>query len=151
MPAHTIRAAAAGDIDIIVDFTIREGREAENFVSDEAAVRRGVAAAFAPEPPARYWVAESAGRVVASISAVREWSNFRGGYYWWIQSLFIEPAHRRNGLVDRLLDHVAGAAQAEDGLELRLYAHASNAKALRAYQRCGFNEAPYIMMRRLWP
>jgi ribosomal protein S18 acetylase RimI-like enzyme len=149
-PPHTIRDAAARDIDIIVDFTIREGREAEDFVADEATVRRGVAAAFAPERPSRYWVAESGGQVVASISAVREWSNFRGGYYWWIQSLFIAPEHRAAGLVDRLLDHVADAARAEDGLELRLYAHASNARALSAYRRCGFTDAPYVMMRRLW-
>lgn len=144
----TIRDAVPGDIDTIVAFTIREGREAENYVANEEAVRRGVAAAFDPEPPARYWVAESNGDVVASISAVREWSNFRGGYYWWIQSLFIAPEQRGTGLLDRLMDHVAAAARADDALELRLYAHTSNARALRAYRRYGFYEAPYVLMRR---
>ena len=149
MPAsYSIRNAEARDIDTIVSFTLREGREAENYAADQDAVRRGVAAAFEADPPARYWVAESNGDVVASISAVREWSNFRGGYYWWIQSLFIAPEQRGTGLLDRLIDHVAAAARVDDALELRLYAHTSNARALRAYRRYGFYEAPYVLMRR---
>jgi ribosomal protein S18 acetylase RimI-like enzyme len=147
--AYTIRRAAREDVETLVAFTLREAQEAEGVALKEAAVRRGVEAAFADPPPATYWVAEAPGRgVVASVSVVTEWSNFSGGHYWWIQSLFILPEHRGGGLVELLLNHVARAAAAAGALDVRLYAHRANDRALRAYRRCGFREAPYVMMSR---
>jgi ribosomal protein S18 acetylase RimI-like enzyme len=128
-------------------FTLQEAREAEGAEKDAAAVERGVRAAFDDPPVATYWVAETPdGRVVASISVNTEWSDFHGGYYWWIQSLFIVPEHRGAGLVELVLDHVTKAAEASGAVDLRLYAHESNARALRVYRRCGFTVAPYIIM-----
>lgn len=146
--SYHIRAATAVDAEILVSFTLREAREAERYEANEAEVRRGVAGGLGESPFAQYWVAESQGEVVGSISVVKEWSNFRGGMYWWIQSLFIVPAHRGAGLVELLLDHVGEAARAGGALDLRLYAHASNDRALRAYRRCGFSPAPYVVLTR---
>ena len=84
----------------------------------------------------------------ASASVTTEWSNFHGGHYWWVQSLFVDPSHRGDGLVDRLLDHLAQTAAANGALDLRLYAHEVNARARRVYDRCGFTLAPYVLMRR---
>ena len=147
--AYTIRFAVAGDIDTLVAFTVQEAYEAERIVSDEAAVRRGVEGGFRNPPLATYWVAEtSENRVVASTSVVTEWSDFHGGYYWWIQSLFIVPEHRGGVLVQLLIDHLARAAAASGALDLRLYAHSSNERALRAYRRRGFSVARYVIMTR---
>lgn len=144
---YTIRKAVARDVDTLVTFTVNEAREAEGLDADEAAVRRGVEGAFASPPLATYWVAETSdGRAVGATSVVTEWSNFRGGYYWWIQSLYIVPEHRGSGLVELLTDHLAKAAEASGALDLRLYAHTSNERALRAYRRCGFAAAPYVIM-----
>jgi ribosomal protein S18 acetylase RimI-like enzyme len=148
-PDYTIRYATAVDIETIVGFTLEEAREAEARTLDAQAVRRGVAAAFAHPPRAVYWVAETAdGGVAASASIVTEWSNFRGGEYWWVQSLYVAPAHRGKGLVDQLLEHLAAAAARAGALDLRLYAHVSNDRAHRVYERCGFERAPYVIMRR---
>lgn len=148
-PAYRIRGAVSDDIETIVSFTLREAEEAERLILDAAAVRRGVGGAFADPPLACYWVAETPdGELVASVSVVTEWSNFRGGHYWWVQSLFVVPEHRGRGLVELLLDHVAAAAADAGALDLRLYAHASNERALRVYRRCGFEAAPYVIMRR---
>lgn len=144
---YAIRAAVAEDLEILVGFTVQEAREAEQIDIDEAAVRRGVEGAFQNPPLATYWVAESSdGRVVASTSVVTEWSDFHGGHYWWIQSIFIVPEHRGGELVALLIDHVARTAEASGALDLRLYAHSSNERALRAYRRCGFTVAPYVIM-----
>ena len=98
---------------------------------------------------AQYRVAtDPGGDIAASISTLKEWSNFHGGNYWWVQSLFVTPNHRGSGLVDLLLDHVAREAAGDGALDLRLYAHAANERALRVYDRCGFTEAPYVLMRR---
>jgi ribosomal protein S18 acetylase RimI-like enzyme len=148
-PDYTIRKAVRADIDTLVAFTLQEARDAENAEKDPAGVRRGVEGAFADPPLAAYWVAQAAdGRIAASISAVTEWSNFHGGHYWWIQSLFIATEDRGGGLVDLLLDHVARTAKASGALDLRLYAYHANERALRAYRRCGFAQAPYVIMTR---
>lgn len=148
---YRIRRASTADLDILVTFTLQEAREAEGADKDIGDVRRGVRSGLEDPCLATYWVAESADRgVVASTSVVTEWSDFNGGYYWWIQSLFIMPEHRGRGLVELMLAHLADAARAAGALDLRLYAHRSNQRALNAYRRCGFKEAPYaIMTRRL--
>ena len=144
---YTIRDAVATDIDTLVAFTVQEAREAEHLDADEAAVRQGVEGGFRNPPLSTYWVAETSdNRAVASASVVREWSDFHGGYYWWIQSLYIVAEHRGGTLLRSLLDHVAGEARTAGALDLRLYAHSSNERALRAYRRCGFSPAPYVIM-----
>ena len=150
MPDHyLIRRARPSDIETIVTFTVREAREAEQTELDSESVLRGVRGGFDEPPLSVYWVVEtSPGDVIASTSVVREWSNFNGGWYWWVQSLFVVPEHRGHGLVDRLLEHLAHEAASAGALDLRLYAHASNTRAGRAYARCGFQRAPYVMMTR---
>ena len=144
-----IRPATRADLATLVAFTLREAHEAEAEQLNAAAAERGVQAAFDDPPRSRYWVAEeSGGRIVASTSIVTEWSDFHGGDYWWVQSLFIVPEHRGTGLLERLLDHLAAVGAAAGALDLRLYAHKDNKRALRAYERCGFIEAPYTIMRR---
>ena len=146
---YTIRQAEIGDLETIVGFTILEAGEAEGLGVDADGIRRGVAAGLEDPSVAAYWVAESSdGEIVASTSTVREWSNFNGGYYWWVQSMFIVPEHRGRGLVDLLLDTVAEEAHAAGAVDLRLYAHGSNRRAIEAYRRCGFDESPYVIMRR---
>lgn len=146
---YTIRRAVPDDVETLIAFTLREAQEAEGIELDAAAVRRGVGGAFDNPARATCWIAEDTdGRVVASTSIVTEWSNFHGGEYWWVQSLYIVPAHRGRGLVDRLLDHLWSASRAAGALDLRLYAHQSNEKALRVYTRCGFTASPYLILTR---
>jgi ribosomal protein S18 acetylase RimI-like enzyme len=143
-----IRRATTEDLETLVDLTLAEAAEAEGADVDVESVRRGVATGLADPGVASYWVAESGGRIVGSISTVAEWSNFHGGRYWWVQSLYIVPEQRGTGLVERLLDHVAAAARAAGAIDLRLYVHEANTRARAAYRRCGFDEAPYRIMTR---
>ena len=143
---YVIRPGIEADLDALVAFTLSEALDSERRTLNASDVRRGVAAAFATPPKARYWVVEAQGRLVASTSIVTEWSNFRGGDYWWIQSLYIVPVHRGRGLVDTMLQHLADEAAGAGALDLRLYGYDSNARALGAYRRCGFREAPYLIL-----
>jgi GNAT superfamily N-acetyltransferase len=146
---YRIREAICADIETLIDFTLREALDAEGATKDLDGVSRGVRSAIEDPLLATYWVAETVGGEVAgSTSVVTEWSNFHGGQYWWVQSLFIVPEHRGRGLVDLLLNHLAERAADAGALDLRLYAHSGNARAVRAYERCGFSQAPYVMMTR---
>lgn len=144
---YTVRPAITADIDALVSFTLAEARDAERRTLDVGGARRGVEAAFDSPPRATYWVAQTgAGRVVGSMSVVTEWSNFLGGDYWWVQSLYILPEHRGQGLVDQMLAYLSARAMAAGAIDLRLYGYNTNERALRAYQRCGFEVSPYIML-----
>ena len=144
---YAIRQATSDDIDVLVGFTLAEARDAERRTLDVEGARRGVRAAFDSPPRATYWVAHTAeGRVVGSFSVVPEWSNFLGGDYWWIQSLYILPEHRGQGLVDQMLAYLSARAMAAGALDLRLYGYDTNERALRAYQRCGFGLTPYVVL-----
>jgi ribosomal protein S18 acetylase RimI-like enzyme len=149
---YRIRAATRTDIETLLAFTLQEVYEAEGKEKDVDGVRRGVEGAFQDPPRSAYWIVESLDRrPIASTSIVTEWSDFHGGDYWWIQSLFIAPEHRARGLVELMLDHLAAMAKAAGALELRLYAHNSNERAFRVYRRCGFTTAPYTIMARRLP
>jgi L-amino acid N-acyltransferase YncA len=148
-PGYTIRRATAADVEKIVGFTLDEAHEAEGLDLDAGAVKRGVLAGLEDPSLSTYWLAEAPdGQVVASTSAVREWSNFSGAYYWWVQSMFIVPGHRGSGLVDLLLDTIADAARSSGAIDLRLYVHGANRRALEAYRRCGFRQAEHVIMQR---
>lgn len=148
-PDYTIRRATAADLKTIIGFTLDEAREAEGLELDAGAVTRGVLAGLEDPSLSTYWLAEASdGQVVASTSAVREWSNFNGGFYWWVQSMFIVPAHRGGGLVDLLLDTIADTARSSGAIDLRLYVHGANRRALEAYRRCGFRQSEHVIMQR---
>jgi ribosomal protein S18 acetylase RimI-like enzyme len=151
-PPYSIRSADEADIDTLVDFTLREAAEAEGLTLSLEHATTGVRGGFVAPPRSTYWVAVDRNQtIVASTSVVKEWSNFRGGHYWWIQSLYILPDHRGSGLVGQLLDHLGAVSHAAGALDLRLYVHTSNGRAMSVYRRAGFVEAPYAIMRRPSP
>lgn len=144
-----VRRARPDDLDALVGFAAEEARDAEGAEKQTATVRRGIAAALADERLGRYWVlVDAADRPLGNVSAVTEWSNRHVGFYWWVQSLYIEPAHRGRGHAARLLDAVAGEARVQGGLDLRLYVFSENRRALRAYEKLGFHETAYRIMTR---
>jgi L-amino acid N-acyltransferase YncA len=144
---YSIRPAAENDIETLVDFTLREAAEAEGITLSVEGATTGVRGGFATPPLSTYWVAvDATDSIVASSSVVKEWSNFHGGYYWWVQSLYILPDHRGSGLVNQLIEHLATVSRSAGALNLRLSVHSSNRRAHRAYSRCGFAKAPYLIM-----
>lgn len=144
-----VREATPTDLEDLVRFTIEEAREAEGRVLDPAAARRGVAAAFAPTPAARYWMitAGDDGPPLGSASVTVEWSDWNGGYYWWLQSAYIAPEARGRGLFAPLVAAITTAARAAGAVELRLLVHGDNARAVATYRREGFEDLPYRIMR----
>ena len=143
----SVRGATLEDLETLVSFTLAEAWEAEGIEGSAERVRDGVKTGLKDPAVAAYWVLEGRDEgIVGSISAVTEWSDWNAGYYWWIQSLFIEPQFRGRDLMTLLIDAVREQARREKALALRLYVHQDNERAIRAYQRQGFTEAPYQIM-----
>lgn len=145
---YSVRRARLSDLGNLVEFTLREAEEAEGRSQDKEKARRGILAALEDKSVAAYWVIETASdEIVGNVSVVKEWSNWSAGYYWWIQSLYIQPEHRGRGLMEKLIQTVKESAREGQALGLRLYVHKNNNRAIKAYIRCGFTDADYRMMR----
>lgn len=141
------RGAEARDLDFIARGNAAMALETEHRQLDPATVRRGVQAAFDDAARGRYFVAELDGGVVGQLMITFEWSDWRNGVFWWIQSVYVLPDARRRGVFRALYSHVERLARATPGVcGLRLYVESDNTRAQRTYLGCGMVDAGYVVM-----
>ncbi len=135
-----IRPGRPEEADTMVEFQLKMAKETEGIRLDRATVAAGVRAVFADPRKGRYWVAEEDGQVAASLLVTPEWSDWGNATVWWIQSLYVREAHRRQGVFRMMFEHLRRLVEADDGLlGLRLYVAANNAAAQRAYEAVGMD------------
>ncbi len=151
--AALIRDARPDDRAAIVAFNALLARETEAKALDRDVLDRGVAAALADPSRLRYWVAEApGGRVVGQAAITREWSDWRNGWLWWFQSVYVDADHRGRGIFRALHGHIRRAAlAAPDVIGLRLYVEADNHPARRTYRSLGMRPGGYHVFEELWP
>jgi len=141
-----IRVGEPEDAATIADFNRRMAWETEHKELDAATVARGVARVFEDPKKGFYLVADSAGEVVAQLMVTFEWSDWRDGWFWWIQSVYVRDDSRRQGLFRRLMTAVIDRATAAGGVVgIRLYVERENAKALATYRGLGMHDAGYLV------
>ncbi|MCI0498686.1 MAG: GNAT family N-acetyltransferase [Planctomycetales bacterium] len=139
-----IRPGQQQDIPCLVDFNLRMARETEQLELDPEVLAAGVRAVFENPHLGFYLVAESDGQVAGSLLVTPEWSDWRNGAFWWIQSVYVRPEYRRRGALRRLYQAVKEmAAQRSDVCGLRLYVEKDNASAQTCYQRLGMRPSHY--------
>ena len=146
MPDIAIRPATPADAEFLVHGNAAMALETEHLSLDLDRLRDGVHALF--EDPSRglYYVAESAGRRAGQMMITYEWSDWRNGVFWWIQSVWVEPAFRGRGVFRQLYSHVDSLARATAGVcGLRLYVEQENQRAQATYERCGMTRTAYQM------
>ncbi|HEV7240839.1 MAG TPA: GNAT family N-acetyltransferase [Thermoanaerobaculia bacterium] len=138
------REGVPSDADDIIDFQIAMARETEDFELQRDITTRGVHAVFADPALGRYFVAEADGHVVASLMITYEWSDWRNGVVWWIQSVYVVPDFRRRGVYAGLYQHVKAMVEAEPSIRgIRLYVDDRNTSAQEVYTRLGMNGEHY--------
>ena len=139
-----IRQAIPADAHAIADFNQRLARETEGLELEPARVEAGVKALL--EHPARgiYYVAEVNGALAGQLLITYEWSDWRNGNIWWIQSVYVTEQFRGAGIFRALFHHVRALAEKEGNVpNLRLYVEAHNARARQAYDKLGFKKTYY--------
>ena len=156
---YRIRPARLEDRDLIVRFNRAMARETEARDLEEATIAAGVEALLADPSKGRYFLAEGAdvsgqsgghAEVAGQLMVTPEWSDWRNGPVWWIQSVYVAPAHRRRGVYRLLHEHVREAGRAEGVVGLRLYVDRGNLTAQNTYGVLGMNESRYIMYEEDW-
>ncbi len=139
-----VRAAVPDDGPALVEFNLAMARETERRELDREVLAAGVAAVLAEPRRGFYLVAEAGAAVVAGLLVTFEWSDWRNGEFWWVQSVYVEPRWRRRGLYRRLYGEVKARATARGGVcGVRLYVERDNARAQRTYAALGMHETPY--------
>lgn len=146
-----IRSAREGDIDAIVDFNIALAEESEGRALDRQQVYRGVQAFIRQPDRGLYWVAVEGERILGQIGLTYEWSDWRDGMFWWIQSVYVHPEARGKGVFRKLFDKVRREAHhTKDVCGLRLYVEKDNKKAISIYQSIGLELTTYRVMEQEW-
>jgi len=138
------REAVPDDAGSIVDFQVAMARETEDVELDRETLSRGVAAVFANNSLGRYFVATEEDDVIASLLITYEWSDWRAGTVWWIQSVYVVPSFRRRGVYAGLYNHVKTMVEGDAGIRgIRLYVDERNKDAQQVYARLGMNGEHY--------
>ncbi|RKY22554.1 MAG: GNAT family N-acetyltransferase [Planctomycetota bacterium] len=141
-----VRATTLADRDLLVGFNQAMAQESEGRALDGAILRRGVAAVLADAARGRYLVAEREGLPLGCLMITREWSDWRDAWIWWIQSVWVQPEARRQGVYRALhLEVQARAARAGDVHTLRLYVERENSAAQRTYASVGMSPSRYLL------
>ncbi len=139
-----IRRAAAADAEVIAANNRAMALETEGKVLDPAISRRGVAAALADPRKGFYLLAERVGQVVGQLMVTFEWSDWRDGTFWWIQSVYVAPEARRSGVYRALYERLLAMARETEGIcGIRLYVESANARAQQTYAALGMQRAHY--------
>jgi GNAT superfamily N-acetyltransferase len=147
--AVRVREATPADAAVVVQFNRLLAEESEGKTLDPAVLAAGVAAQLADPHKGRYFVAEEGGVILGQLGLTFEWSDWRNGWMWWIQSVYVRADARRRGIFRALFEHVRQAAL-EDGqvVGLRLYVDRENHGAQRTYQRLGMQVSGYFVLER---
>jgi len=146
-----IREVKPGDAETIASFSQGIAEETEGKHLDEATILAGVSRLLAEPARGRYWLAEVDGRVVGQTMVTYEWSDWRNGNVWWIQSVYVISDYRRKGVFTALYAEVESLARQDaDACGIRLYVEKQNERAQATYRALGMQSDTYLVMESMF-
>jgi GNAT superfamily N-acetyltransferase len=147
-----IRRAGVRDADTIAAFNAAMALETEGKELIGEVIAAGVRRLLDSPSLGFYLVAEHEGRVVACLMITNEWSDWRNGLFWWIQSVYVQQGYRRRGVYRQMYEEVRALAQADAGVcGFRLYVEKENEVAHATYASLGMQETDYLLYEELKP
>ena len=147
----TVRPATSGDLPRLVEGNLSLAAESESKSLDGDRVYSGVQEILTDPNKGRYFVALCDGTFAGQTLITFEWSDWRNGRFWWLQSVYVWPDYRRRGVFRALFGHISGLANASNKVcGLRLYVEHENHSARSTYQRLGMVDAGYTILETDW-
>ncbi len=141
-----IRPADTGDTEVITEFNARLAAETEGKTLDRLLLRKGVSQVLGDGTKGVYLVATVRDEVVGQLLLTFEWSDWRNGFFWWIQSVYIRVDWRGKKVFTMLYEEVLRRAkEAGNVCGLRLYVEHENVRAQSTYAKLGMTETSYRM------
>ena len=148
MKGLNIRKAQIADARLLAKFNIANALESEALTLDAIRAEEGVMAVLLDANKGVYYVAESEGELVGALMITQEWSDWRAFWKWWLQSVYVLPEFRGQGVFDALLSEVEQDAQKAGVRQLALYMDQQNQRAEKAYIKNAFVSSHYLMLEK---
>ena len=133
------------DVESIVQFQADMAMESEGAILDMEKLKKGVTAAMQDESKGIYWVAKANDKAIGSLMLTREWSDWNNEWYWWIQSVYVQPEYRNQGVYKAMYAALKKMAKASNVSQIRLYVDKTNHLAQKVYHQLGMHESHYLM------
>jgi GNAT superfamily N-acetyltransferase len=143
----TVRPATSADIAGIAAFNQAMAIETEGKTLATDKIMGGVTRMLNDPSLGFYLVAEADGGLVGCLGITFEWSDWRNGLFWWIQSVFVDANYRRQGVFAHLYNHVREMARNQTNVcGIRLYVEHDNTNAQQTYLGLGMVETAYKLL-----
>lgn len=143
---YQISVAEIQDTETLVQFQLAMAQESEGTQLDYVTVREGVKNAIEDESKAIYLIARNEdNEAIGSLMLTTEWSDWNNARYYWIQSVYVHPEYRRQGVFRELFEFARVIAENDNAGALRLYVDKENIVAQKVYQSLGMHDSHYLM------
>jgi len=139
-----VRDALKSDLEEILDFQINMAKETESIDLERGVLQIGVSSVLEDSTKAKYFIADNEGEAAGMLMITTEWSDWRNGWVWWIQSVYVKPGYRKMGVYKMLYNHIKKIVGSSDELKgIRLYVDKRNVRAQQVYESLGMTGDHY--------
>lgn len=141
-----VREAKLADIPTLLDFQLKMALETENVQLEIQPLTQGMQKLFRDPTKGKYYVAVDNDEVIGCLMTTSEWSEWRCGTIYWIQSVYVAASHRKKGVFKQMYQHIQQLVTEDPDLKgIRLYVDKSNAGARHVYEGLGMNGEHYTV------
>lgn len=143
-----IRFAEIPDVPKLITFNKAMAFETENLILNEGVLYEGVKKIFERPEYGFYLIAELNQEIAGCLMVTYEWSDWRNSEIWWLQSVYVLPQFRRQGVFSSLFGEVVKMAEKKGVMQIRLYMEKDNTKAYDTYRKHGFSTGHYLLLEK---
>lgn len=141
-----IRKALHADLPVLIDFQQRLANESEGVYLDATILEKGMKAMLDDPSKGVYYIAEHEGVIVGCHMITYEWSDWRNGMVWWLQSVYVKQSHRKLGIFKCMYENLIGIITNDESIiGLRLYVDKTNTRAQQVYEAMGMDGSHYTV------
>ena len=145
-----IRKGTLSDLEDIVSNNLKMAKETENKLLEKSKIHDGVKALLIDDFLGSYYLACVNKQNVGQIMVTKEWSDWRNGFFWWIQSVYVQQRFRKIGVYHTLHNHIKQTAKQESAVGLRLYVDLHNLHAQQVYEHLKMEKSNYQLYEDSW-
>ncbi|MGC3942958.1 MAG: GNAT family N-acetyltransferase [Chryseolinea sp.] len=145
-----IQKATYEHLHVLVEMQQRLASETEHIYLPTDTVTKGMSALFDDPGKGEYYVATDGKEAVGCFLITYEWSDWRNGMVWWLQSVYVHESARKSGVFRKMFDHVSNIIEHNPGIiGLRLYVDKSNERAMKVYEAMGMDGSHYTVYEKM--
>jgi len=145
-----IRIAELKDAEKIAKNNVYLAKESEDLDIDYKTTYKGVKAIISDKNKGFFIVTELNRKIIGELMVTYEWSDWRSKDFWWIQSVYVDKEHRKQGIFNKMKDFIIKLAKENNIDKVRLYVHNKNKDAINAYEKSNMKKDDYIIYKAIY-